>query len=343
MGKLQEELNEKTGVGRGDEIKDLEAKRKIAAYLKANPQAREMETCDLILKAVGWSALSQQAKQECAEKDPVRSQKERAEVEKMNAENKKVQAEAQAARAKELADLQQHCEALYRQRAMADATNQVTQPINALMDKLVLQYNNSELYASLCAPQTGEGADEFDKTIAIDPSGEATRLAERMMDDPDRLKKEREAVSLVMRRAIYSLERSGNMMGAALSASQQTGATLDMNQLQSTDTKVQRMATIYNCSKSILEAMDTAVAKRRLEINSKLGVSSSLINTGFGGSTNNTQQGNVDVNVNAAGSASANRRTGQRPATQRTNQILRNNNGTARPNSGAPAPNYMDN
>lgn len=338
LGKKQIELDEKNGVGKEDELRDLDAKKKIASYIKANPSAKEMDPCDLVMKAVGWSALSTKSRQECSEKDPALQKKDKAVADSLNSENKKVQEAAQSARAKELLELQQHCEGLYRQRAMQESTNQVTQPIDALMDKLVLQYNSSELYASICAPQTGEGADAFDASIVVDPHAEAARLAQRMLTDSEKLQKERDAVSLVMRRSIYSLERSGNMMGGALTANAQTGM-LDMTQMKAADAKVQRMAAIYNCSKSILDAIDAAIAQRRLEINGQLG-------TGMVGTSGTGLNGAVGtVNVNSASGIQTNRRVinnGQRPATQRTNQLLRNGGGASSGNR-APAPNYMGN
>jgi len=335
LGQLQEELDEKNGVGRDDEIRDIEAKKKIANYLDKNPSAKDLEPCDLLMKAVGWAALSSASRQECSEKDPRKIAQEKQDKEAQTAEERKIQQQAQAERAKELQELEQHCQALYRQRAMQQATDQVTQPINALMDKLVLQYNSSEMYASLCAPMTGEGLDEFDKAMTLDPKAEAARKALAMMGDPEKLDKEREAVSLVMRRSIYSLEKSGSMMGGAIAANQQTGM-LDMAQLIGADAKVQRMGAIYNCSKGILDAIDAAKLQRRMEIDNQLGAG--LGGVGVGGMSVAPNGGTYSPNGVQRRSVNNN---GQRPATQRRNEILRNGSARGGLRNGAPAPNYM--
>jgi hypothetical protein len=214
-----------------------------------------------------------------------------------------------------------------------EVTAQVTAPINALMDKLVLQYNSSDMYAQLCAPQSQEGADEFDK-VAVDPSAEAARMVQRYLSDPEKLGKERDAVSLVMRRAIYSLEKSGSMMGTALTTNQTTG-NLDMSQMAQADQKVQRMASIYNCSKAILNAIDAGVAQRRAEVDAQL-------NGTAGAAGTVPAAGGVNVNPNSAGNRRGviNNNANTRPATVRKNRILQNQNNVG-PGTDTGTPDFL--
>jgi hypothetical protein len=341
LGKKQKELNEKLGVGNEDEKRNLKNKLKIAKFLKDYPEARGMEACDVMLKALTWNEMSDEARASCKERDPKRNERKKELADNTTAEERERAEELKRAQDAELNELQQHCEGLARQRAITEQTSAVTKPIDALMDKLVLANSSSDIFAPVCGPRTLQGADAFDQ-MAFDPSAEAARLARRMVTNPamtnenggekSKVQTEVDALNLIVRRAAYSIEMAGFQMGSAMVNAQ--SGMVDINLLNLADSKVQRMGAIYNCAIQAKNALESAIAFRQNETENDL-LGGGLTGTGV------LTPGSVPTTPGRVGNSQNRGVSGQRPATQRRNQNLRTNPGGQR--NGAPRPNYLRN
>ena len=274
LGIAKSELKEKTdSKERLEKQKEQLAKIKVAEWLRLN-NPKDMESCDIMIKAVGFKDLPKEEKILCADKDPAKIAKESeaeagksskaGEASDSNSDPQEEQKRAeefkrrQAALAQEMAGLRQHCDMIAQRNAALVATEKMIAPINKIYEYITENGKDSEFFVQLVGPRSeadaffnggGDDVTEAVKLVGKTPKNNAGN---------DKLKEERDIVARIMKNSYLSVERTGTIMAGAINAQ----GMFDPALLQGADEKVRKMADFHNKAKMLLGVIDAELAAR---------------------------------------------------------------------------------
>jgi hypothetical protein len=242
--------------------REIRARQKVLEYLARNPTLKDGDPCEILVKAVVWKDLPQNAKQECAEKNPeVAAKKE--ELAKPEEEVGKSQAEAERAQIvtamkaaqEQFQGLVQHCLGLYRNMNAQAEQKSIVDAIQPVYEQMLKQGFTSEFFAELIGQNAlMQGMMDFTQ----DP-GDMPDQARRIVDSTPRTKEGLEKLNRERESIARMLKISGGSLGMVAGASPMG---LSDPALQG-DPKVAQLIRYHSAATALLAAIDNQVDARR--------------------------------------------------------------------------------
>jgi hypothetical protein len=341
---------------KAEALLNVQLQKKITEWIKQN-KGTDMSPCQILSKVMDdnksglledaeWIKIPQDSRQKCAELDPNKRREAAfsAGKEASEGESAEEQRRALAARAY-YDDLAAKCEEI-RKNAMSAATENITGPIQKMKDGLDRAGLSSELFVRMITNDEGEIDLDDPSNIQLESMVQtAASVVSTVTKDKsgnDRLLREREAVSNLVRRGWLALERSGSLQqlvqpGTGFDATGKPipvptdpmGQMLIPQKINLANDQVQKMAHAFNAAKTLLNAIDAEIAGRDAANKAK-----------FSGGAQGAAPGTVQVNDVSSNSGDPRRATGGGRTADRIR--IQNNQKAKGSRPAGNGPNYLN-